>query len=82
MPSLRSALAAALTGLLMLTLSPAAVTPAATADHVHGAPGPIHAGNTFGWYQFGAFRQEFVGRKPAFWKKSGRGIVRTQTRRC
>ena len=78
MPSLRSTLAAALTGLLMLTLSPAAVTPVAVADHVHGAPGPIHAGNTFGWYQFGAFRQEFVGPKPAYWKTTGRGIVRTQ----
>lgn len=78
MPSPRSALAAALTGLLMLSLSPAGVTPAAVADHVHGAPGPIHAGNTFGWYQYDTLRQEFVGPKPGFWKKSGRGVVRTQ----
>ncbi|WP_374456622.1 family 16 glycosylhydrolase [Nocardioides sp.] len=76
MRSLRPALAAALVGLLALTLSPA-VSPA-SADHVHGAPGPIHAGNTFGWYQFGVFRQEFVGPKPGYWKKAGRGIVRTQ----
>jgi hypothetical protein len=61
---------------MALTLSPA-VSPA-SADHYHGAPGPIHAGNTFGWYQYGVFRQEFVGPKPGFWKKKGRGIVRTQ----
>ena len=76
MRPLRSALAAALVGLLAFTLSPA-VSPA-RADHVHGAPGPIHAGNTFGWYQYDVFRQEFVGPKPAFWKQKGRGIVRTQ----
>ena len=76
MHPLRSALAAALVGLLALTLSP--VASPASADHYHGAPGPTHAGNTFGWYQYGAFRQEFIGPKPAFWKKKGRGIVRTQ----
>ena len=76
MHPLRSALAAALVGLLALTLSPA-VSPAA-ADHYSGAPGPVHAGNTFGWYQHGVFRQEFVGPKPAFWKQKGRGVVRTQ----
>ena len=74
---LRPTLAAAITGLLALTLSPAAVTPAA-ADHVHGSPGPVHAGNTFGWYQFGVFRQEFIGPKPGYWKQAGRGVVRTQ----
>ena len=79
MHPLRSALAAAPVGLLAFTLSPA-VSPA-QADHVHGAPGPIHAGNTFGWYQFGVFRQEFVGPKPGFWKQKGRGVVRTQNGR-
>ena len=71
MHPLRSALAAALVGLMALTLSPA-VSPA-SADHYDGAPGPVHAGNTFGWYQYGVFRQEFIGPKPAFWKKKGRG---------
>ena len=66
----------ALVGLLAFTLSP--VVAPASADHYDGAPGPVHAGNTFGWYQFGVFRQEFVGPKPAFWKQRGRGIVRTQ----
>ncbi|HYH73213.1 MAG TPA: family 16 glycosylhydrolase [Nocardioides sp.] len=75
--ALRTALAAALVGLVALTLSPTGVLPA-SADHTNGSPGPIHAGNTFGWYQFGVFRQEFVGRKPAYWKQKGRGIVRTQ----
>ncbi|NPD06792.1 glycoside hydrolase family 16 protein [Nocardioides sp. zg-1308] len=73
----RSVLAAALVGLMALTLSP--VASPASADHHNGAaPGPIHAGNTFGWYQHGVFRQEFIGPKPGYWKKSGRGIVRTQ----
>jgi hypothetical protein len=63
-------------GLLALTLSP--VVSPASADHYDGAPGPIHAGNTFGWYQHGVFRQEFIGPKPGFWKKKGRGVVRTQ----
>jgi hypothetical protein len=76
MRSLRSALAATLVGLVAFTLSPS-VSPA-SADHTNGAPGPIHAGNTFGWYQYGVFRQEFVGPKPAYWKQKGRGIVRTQ----
>ncbi len=76
MHPLRSALAAALVGLLALTMSP--VVAPASADHYNGAPGPIHAGNTFGWYQHGVFRQEFIGPKPAYWKKKGRGIVRTQ----
>ena len=77
MRSLRSALAAALVGLLALTLSPSVLSPA-SADHASPSPGPVHAGNTFGWYQYGVFRQEFVGAKPAYWKQSGRGVVRTQ----
>jgi hypothetical protein len=77
MHPLRSVVAAALVGLMAFTLSTA--VPPAVADHHHGAaPGPIHAGNTFGWYQYGVFRQEFIGAKPAYWKKAGRGIVRTQ----
>ena len=76
MRSLRSTLAAALVGLLALTLSPAVSPASAVPDH--RVPGPIHAGNTWGWYQYGVFRQEFVGAKPAYWKKHGRGIVRTQ----
>ena len=63
-------------GLLALTLSPRRVP--RLGRPLHGAPGPIHAGNTFGWYQHGVFRQEFIGPKPGFWKKKGRGIVRTQ----
>ncbi|NUR09555.1 MAG: family 16 glycosylhydrolase [Nocardioidaceae bacterium] len=41
-------------------------------------PGPIHAGNTYGWYRSDLWRQEFKGAKPAFWHKHGRGTVRTQ----
>ena len=78
MPSLRRVAAVALTGLLVLTVCAATTSNAVLADHVKGSPGPIHAGNTFGWYQHGVFRQEFVGPKPAYWKQSGPGIVRTQ----
>jgi hypothetical protein len=52
--------------------------PSAGADHT-GVPGPIHAGNTWGWYQYGVFRQEFVGGVPRFWHKHpGTGNVREQ----
>lgn len=40
-------------------------------------PGPIHAGNTFGWYPAAA-RYEFVGPLGSAWRKSGKGIVRNQ----
>jgi hypothetical protein len=40
-------------------------------------PGPIHAGNTFGWYPAAA-RYEFVGSLGDAWKKRGKGVVRTQ----
>lgn len=37
-------------------------------------PGPIHAGNTFGWYPV-AKRYEFVGPLGSAWKKRGKGTV-------
>jgi hypothetical protein len=40
-------------------------------------PGPIHAGNTFGWYP-AAKRYEFVGGLGDGWRKRGHGIVRNQ----
>jgi hypothetical protein len=40
-------------------------------------PGPIHAGNTFGWYPV-AKRYEFVGGLGDAWRKRGKGTVRTQ----
>ena len=40
-------------------------------------PGPIHAGNTFGWYP-AAWRQEFVGPLDSAWKKTGVGVVKTK----
>jgi hypothetical protein len=39
-------------------------------------PGPIHAGNTFGWYPT-LWRDEFVGPMKKVWHKGGRGDVRT-----
>lgn len=74
--TLASALAAALVAVVAPTATPAASQ--ASISSSRAVPGPIHAGNTFGWYQHGVFRQEFIGPKPRFWKKKGRGIVRTQ----
>jgi hypothetical protein len=41
-------------------------------------PGPIHAGNTYGWYRSPVWRQEFKGAKPSYWHAHGPGVVRTQ----
>src|SRR4051812_28839927 len=40
-------------------------------------PGPIHAGNTFGWYPT-AWRDEFVGPLTSVWDKHGSGTVKTK----
>jgi hypothetical protein len=40
-------------------------------------PGPIHAGNTFGWYPT-AWRDEFVGPLQSAWDKKGLGTVKTK----
>ena len=45
--------------------------------HHADPPGPIHAGNTFGWYPAAA-RYEFVGALGSAWRKRGKGIVRNQ----
>ncbi|MEO5710264.1 MAG: hypothetical protein ABIQ59_10630 [Nocardioidaceae bacterium] len=73
MPALswrRRAVALSGAGLLALTLLPA--------TSVADEPGPIHAGNTYGWYHDGVFRQEFKGAKPAYWHAEGPGVVRDQ----
>lgn len=75
MPStIRTLLALLLAGLLALTLGQVA-----TAHHAN-PPGPIHAGNTFGWWKGGHVqRWEYeTPRLPRYWKKEGRGIVRNQ----
>jgi hypothetical protein len=45
--------------------------------HHASPPGPVHAGNTFGWYP-AATRYEFVGGLDSAWKKRGVGVVRTK----
>jgi len=40
-------------------------------------PGPVHAGNTFGWYPT-AWRDEFVGPLAPAWDKRGSGTVKTK----
>ncbi|MGH3510356.1 MAG: hypothetical protein ACRDPI_09025 [Nocardioidaceae bacterium] len=68
--SLALAVSAAVVGILVVTLTPVA--------SLARVPGPIHAGNTYGWYRSHLWRQEFKGRKPAFWHVKGPGIVRDQ----
>jgi hypothetical protein len=63
--------ALALVGAAVMTVT---LVPGATAQE----PGPVHAGNTYGWYRSGVWRQEFKGAKPAYWHKHGRGVVRDQ----
>lgn len=75
----RPRLILSLAALLALVLGSLAL-PAATAHHAGPAPGPVHAGSTFGWGHRGAtvYREEFIGHLPKRWKKSGRGQVRDQ----
>lgn len=40
-------------------------------------PGPVHAGNTFGWYPVHT-RHEFVGALGSAWRKRGKGDVRNK----
>ncbi len=40
-------------------------------------PGPVHAGNTFGWYP-AAWRDEFVGPLKSVWHRHGKGKVFTK----
>jgi hypothetical protein len=67
--------AAALSGAGVLALT---LLPVTSASSDAEEPGPIHAGNTFGWYHDGVWRQEFKGAKPSYWHASGPGSVRTQ----
>jgi hypothetical protein len=55
---------------LLLTVGPSWASEADT-------PGPIHAGNTFGWYPT-AWRDEFIGPLKQVWHSRGHGSVRTK----
>jgi hypothetical protein len=81
----RRALAAGSAALMTLTLAAGAAqagqaeTPAGLA--ARQAPGPIHAGNTFGWYGHGGlvYDETFVGPlNHKRWHVEGPGAVRTQ----
>src|SRR5689334_21780801 len=66
---------------LLLSASLAAPAGAERSEAARQAPGPIHAGNTFGWYGHGGlvYDETFVGplnRKR--WRVEGPGAVRTQ----
>jgi len=73
MPSIRTTARAA-----ALILSLGLLVPFMPASAQYAAiPGPIHAGNTFGWYPAAA-RYEFVGGLGNDWQKRGVGVVRTK----
>jgi hypothetical protein len=59
--------------ILCLALLPLGPSWAQEAD----IPGPIHAGNTFGWYPT-AWRDEFIGPLKSVWHKRGTGGVYTK----
>jgi len=73
--SLRRSLACAAVALVAAALAPAtAGVDSARAEE----PGPIHAGNTYGWYRSDLWREEFIGPTKSFWQVQGPGVVRTQ----
>ena len=65
---------------LLMAVSLGSASGPASASHTHGAPGPIHAGNTFGWYGHGGlvYDETFVGPLNQRWRVEGPGQVRTQ----
>ena len=84
----RRALAALVLGVALPLALPAGVPgvlPAAHADHAYEherGPGPVHAGNTYGWWWGGGlrWREEFeVGAlDPERWEVTGDGVVQHQ----
>jgi hypothetical protein len=79
----RHAVATAVAAAMVLTLGPAAVSSAQEPEPLArpaDAPGPIHAGNTFGWYGHGGlvYDETFVGPLAKRWKVEGPGAVRNQ----
>ena len=63
---------------LLLLLCAALLLPVGPSWAHHAQPpGPVHAGNTFGWYPV-ARRDEFIGPLQSVWHKRGRGVVKTK----
>jgi hypothetical protein len=63
---------------LLLLVCAALLGPVApTWAHHASPPGPVHAGNTYGWYPV-ARRDEFVGPLQSVWRKRGHGVVKTR----
>lgn len=77
----RRARAAALAATVLATmLSPVLTSTSASADHAGAEPGPVHAGNTYGWWNKGiVWREEFEtpysGPTGPQWQASGQGQV-------
>jgi hypothetical protein len=65
---------------LATVLSPVLTSTSASADHAGAEPGPVHAGNTYGWWDKGIvwreeFEQPYSGPTGAQWRSSGQGEV-------
>jgi hypothetical protein len=76
----RARVAALATALLATALSPLAAAGPASADHAGAEPGPVHAGNTYGWWDKGVswreeFEQPYSGPTGSQWRASGSGEV-------
>jgi hypothetical protein len=76
MPSPRSLRSLPRTAVLLLVAALLLPVGPSWAQHT-AIPGPIHAGNTFGWYPT-AWRDEFIGPMKSVWDKRGRGVVKTK----
>jgi hypothetical protein len=69
---LRRALAALACGSAAVTLA------AVTTGTGHAVPGPINAGNTYGWYRNPMTKYDFESRMGPYWHRHGNGVVRDQ----
>ena len=76
----RARVVALASALLASVAAPLLSTAPASADHAGAEPGPVHAGNTYGWWDKGiAWREEFEtpysGPTGPQWQASGQGQV-------
>lgn len=75
------AVSAALGALVLGVLAPVALAPGASAHHAGAAPGPVNAGNTYGWWHHdgvGWMEHWETGRLAKYWDVRGRGAVQHQ----
>ena len=79
--SLLAGLPVAVGALLVALLGTVLTAPGASAHHAGSAPGPINAGNTYGWWHHdgvGWMEHWETGTLAKYWKIRGRGLVQHQ----